>query len=100
MLKFDISEVLGERISRIVNPFDIEDLYVLIGDSIAYKVVVDGDMFGGTFSNRVVGHKNGTLIVTTNGNGFEIISEFPKHLFNSYDLVCTITQSHVFCLSR
>jgi len=69
LLEFDISEVLGEHIGRIVSPFDIEDFYVLIGDSIAYKVVVNGDMFGVMFSNGIVGHNNGTLIVATNGKG-------------------------------
>jgi len=73
LLEFDISEVLGEHIGRIVSPFDIEDLYVLIGNSIAYKVVVDQNMFGAMFNNGVISHKNGPLIVTTNGDGFEII---------------------------
>ena len=73
MLKFDISEVLGEHISRIVSPFDIENLYVLVSNSIAYKVVADWNMFGVLFSDGVVCHKDGPLIVATNGNGFEII---------------------------
>ena len=68
MLKFDISEVLGEHIGRIVSPFDIEDLYVLIGNGIMYQVVVDWDMFGVMFSNKVNSHENGFFIVITNGN--------------------------------
>ena len=74
MLEFDISEVLGEHIGRIVSPFDIENLYMLVGDSIAYKMIVDWNMFGATFSNGVVSHKDGPLIVATNGNGFKVIS--------------------------
>jgi len=73
LLGFDISEVLGEHIGRIVSPFDIENLYVLVGNSIMYKVVVDWNIFGTTFSNGVVSHKNGPLIVITNGNGFRIV---------------------------
>ena len=73
MLEFDVSEVLGEHIGRIVSPFDIENLYVLVSNSIAYKVVVDWNMFGAMFDNGVVGHENGPLIVATNGNGFKII---------------------------
>ena len=57
-------------------------------------------MFGATFSNRIVSHKDGTLMVATNGSGLYIIPKSPKHLFNSNDLVCAITQSHVFCLNR
>jgi len=68
LLKFDISEVLGEHIGRIVSPFDIEDLYVLIGNGIMYQVVVDWDMFGVMFSNKVNSHENGFFIVITNGN--------------------------------
>jgi len=30
-------------------------------------------MFGATFSNGIVSHKEGTLIVATNGNEFEIM---------------------------
>ena len=73
LLEFDISEDFGEHISKIVSYFDIEDLYVLVNDSVAYKVVADWDMFGAMFSDGVVSHKNGPLIVTTNGNGFEVI---------------------------
>ena len=73
MLEFDISEVLGEHISRIISPFDVEDLYVLVCDSITYKVVVNWHMFGVMFSNGVVSHEDGPLIVATNGNGFKII---------------------------
>jgi len=73
LLEFDIPEVLGEHIGRIVSPLDIEDLYVLVSYSIAYKVVVDWNMFGAMFSNGVVSHEIGPLIVATNGNGFKIV---------------------------
>jgi len=69
LLKFDISGVLGEHISRIVSPFNIENLYMLVGNSIMYKVVADWNMVGVTFNNGIVSHENGTLIVATNGNG-------------------------------
>jgi len=70
LLKFDMSKVFGKYIDRIVSPFDIEDLYVLIDNSIMYKVVVNWDMLGAVFSNGVVSHENRILIVATNGNGF------------------------------
>jgi len=81
LLEFDISKVLGEHISRIVSPFDIENLYVLVSDSIAYKVVVDWNVFGAMFSNRVVSHENGTLVIATNGNGFKIIHTLVPQTF-------------------
>jgi len=74
LLEFDISKVLSEHIGRIVSPFDIEDFYVLIGDSITYKVVANWNVFGAIFSDRVVSYEDGTLIVATNRNGFEIVS--------------------------
>ena len=79
MLEFDISEVLNEHISRIVSPFDIVNLYVLVGDSITYKVIADWNVFGATFSDGVVSHENGPLIIATNGNGFKIIPVNAEH---------------------
>ena len=77
MLEFDISEVLGEHIGRIVSPFDIENLYVLVSDSIMYKVVVDWDIFGVTFTNGVVSHENGPLSPQM-GMGLRLYSSSPN----------------------
>jgi len=73
LLEFDISKILDEHIGRIVGSFDIENLYVLVSNSIVYKVVADWNMLDTTFSNGVISHKDGPLIITTNRNGFEVI---------------------------
>ena len=64
-LEFDISKVLCEHIGRIVSPFNIEDLYLILLDSIPNIMESDGDVFCVTFCNRVVSHEYGPLVVTT-----------------------------------
>ena len=65
VLLLTVSEVLCEHISRIVSPFNIEDLHLMLLDSVSNIMESDGDMFCVMFCNRVVFHEYGPLVVTT-----------------------------------
>ena len=64
-LEFDIFKVLSEHVGRIVSPFDIEDLHLMLLNSVSNIMESDEDMFRAMFCNRVVSHEDGLLIVTT-----------------------------------
>jgi hypothetical protein len=52
LLELDMSEVLSEHIRGIVNPWDKEQFNLFkYHHSIAYKVVLDVDVFGVLFGN-------------------------------------------------
>ena len=42
---------------------------MLVSNSIMYKVVLDWNMINVMFSDGIVSHEDGILIVATNGNG-------------------------------
>jgi len=75
-----------------------EDTSVFPRDDLSNIMIPDVNMFGTSFGDRVGCDEDGTLIVSTDWDWLEAVSELPHKGMHPDNLAATVRERHVFSL--
>ena len=93
-----MSEVLGEHVCGIVVSVDVEDFDKLALNDLADVVVANVNVLGTTLRDRVVCHKDRTLVVTADGKRTELVADLAHERPDPDYLAATVAERHVLSL--
>jgi len=80
--KFWLAQIFGEYVSWVLATFYVKKGYFPLCHEITNSMIPNINMLILRFSNRVVGHKNRALIISTDLYRAEIVAKFKKNRMN------------------